>query len=215
MYCLIICILNILKQKNMGKQVCFYAMCALFLTFSINVQSQSHRNRPIAELQAGIGLIPTYFKDNSKAVTLPLSFQAAWRVKPRYSLGVIAGYSQTDFQMQAIGDALPVQLANTYQMAALRGAVHTRHDERWEAYGGIAIGIQQTQIDVISGDISTIKKHRRIPESATKFYYSGFVGGRYRLTPSVGVFGELGWGASLVTVGVSYRWSKPGKCGAK
>ncbi|MBL7792895.1 MAG: hypothetical protein JNK77_11260 [Saprospiraceae bacterium] len=197
----------------MSKQVYLLLACGLFV--ATNNNAQSLRYRPMAEIQAGVGLVPTYFKDKANAAVLPMSVQAAWRFKSIYSLGLAAGYSETNFQIQAAYDDLPVRLHNTYQMAALRGAVHTRHSDRWEAYGGVALGIQRTQIDLISGDVSKIGKHRRMPASATKLYYSGFVGGRFHLTRSVGVFGEIGWGASLLTTGLTYRVKKTGKCGGK
>lgn len=183
------------------------------------------RCRPVAEAHVGLGISPTYLKDKASAEVVPITIQASLRLWPKYSLGVVAGYSVSDFrlrgsqtQTQAQTQTLrgeEVYLRNTYQMAALRVAVHTRHRRsgNWEAYGGLAIGVQHTDIEVLSGTITGIDSHKNIPRTATKFYYSGFVGGRYHFTKNVGIFSEIGWGASLLSLGVIYRWNKRTKCG--
>ncbi|NUQ22331.1 MAG: hypothetical protein HUU34_00140 [Saprospiraceae bacterium] len=189
--------------------------CVLSLVIIENAISQSHRSRPVAEAHAGLGISPTYLKDKGEAIVMPVTLQVSLRLRPKYGLGLVAGYSVTNFRLRGTTNGEAVFLQNAYRMAALRGAVHTRHHGKWEAYGGIAIGVQHTDITVISGTITGINKHKNIPRSATKFYYSGFVGGRYHFTKNVSAFSEMGWGVSLLSLGVVYRWNKRTKCGGK
>lgn len=205
----------------MNTQIHVLFTSCLFFIIVEKGQSQSMRCRPVAEVHVGLGISPTYLKDKASAEVVPITIQASLRLRPKYSLGVVAGYSVSDFRLRGSQSSTQrteaVYLRNTYQMAALRVAVHTRHRRsgNWEAYGGLAIGLQHTDIEVLSGAITGIDKHKNIPRTATKFYYSGFVGGRYHFTKNVGVFGEIGWGASLLSVGAIYRWNKRTKCGGR
>jgi len=96
----------------------------------------------------------------------------------------------------------------TYMFLAVRGAYHADAltFEKGELYFGASLGLR----------IQTYKYETNSPDPNRNYYslsegsiypgYSLFVGGRYYFTNSIGVFGELGYGISYFTAGLSFKF---------
>lgn len=188
------------------KAIAMLALSIFCLRVSAQTPMPSLRQPVKYEMSIGLGLLPTFLKDHGSTVVPPVAFTAACRVAPQFSLGVFGGHSVSDTRRKAYGDGAMTQYRHSLLQTGIRAAVHTRHTEKWEAYGGLSLGLQFSHFDVLEGNMDYLKKHRKFKENVTRMAYTGFVGGRYRLTPRVGVFGELGLGVSLLTAGVQLRW---------
>lgn len=182
------------------------ALTIFCLSQNAVAQTLSQRRPVKYEISAGMGLLPTFFKDHGSMVTPPVALTATYRVAPSFGLGLFGGYAVSDTRRKVFGDGNMTQFRHSLLHTGIRASVHTRHTEKWEAYGGVALGLQFSHFDILEGDADYLKLHRNFKENTTRFAYTGFVGGRYRLTPGIGVFGELGLGVSLLTAGVQLRW---------
>jgi hypothetical protein len=72
-------------------------------------------------------------------------------------------------------------------------------------YGGLNVGYTNSAIEMMQGEEKKIKAERGIGRTGSNFLYTAFLGGRYCLGEKVGLFGEVGFGVSIATVGVSVR----------
>ncbi|MCB9296040.1 MAG: hypothetical protein H6559_23395 [Lewinellaceae bacterium] len=59
---------------------------------------------------------------------------------------------------------------------------------------------------MMEGSLEKAKEEKGVRERSGKVLYTGFFGGRYSLTENFGLFGELGFGISLASVGLSWRF---------
>lgn len=189
-------------------QITLALVCIAFYT-----QAQSMRNPVTFETSFGMGLLPTFLKDHGKTIVPPMTANVSYRIAPQFSLGLFGAYSVSDNRREMAKDGNMTQLRNNYFNTGLRLAIHTKHIQKWEAYGGIALGIQHSHIEVLEGDVKYLELHKKYKPYTTRMSYTGFVGGRYRLSPAMGVFGEIGLGASLITTGIQWRWHKGGFIG--
>lgn len=183
------------------------------ICIAMNIQAQSMRHPVKLEAGLAIGLLPTFLKDHGKTIVQPLALTASYRLAPQFSLGLFGGFSVTDTRREPAIDGSMTQCRNRFISTGLRAAIHTRHIEKWEAYGGVSLGMQFSHLSVLEGDINYLKQFKQFRTNVSRLSYTGFIGGRYRISPGVGVFGEIGLGVSLLTTGVQLRWHKGGKVG--
>lgn len=186
-------------------QITLALICVAFYT-----KAQSLRQPVTFETGLGIGLLPTFLKDHGNTIVPPVTATASYRIAPQFSLGLFGAYSVTDTRREMAKDGNMTQLRNNYFNTGLRAAIHTKHIGKWEAYGGVSLGVQISHIEVLEGDIKYLETYKKYKPYNTRLSYTGFFGGRYRLSPGVGIFSEIGLGASLITAGMQWRWHKGG-----
>ncbi|MBO2010803.1 outer membrane protein [Hymenobacter negativus] len=84
----------------------------------------------------------------------------------------------------------------------LRGAFHYPVNEKFDAYGGLGLGVRHAGVSFsgssIYGSLGSA--------SATEFAAGLFVGGRYFFTESIGAFAELGYDQTYLKVGLSAKF---------
>lgn len=161
------------------------------------------------ELQAGIGLLSTFVSVNAKTKTPPVNFVVNYRVKDFFSVGAYFGYSSTAYNGNSKdihGNIIKedqFKLQNKFYLTGLRLQAHYSQGQV-DFYGGAMLGYNFSRID------TNIEKVENRPEGilieeGSLVTYSGYIGLKY-ITPSkLGFYGEIGYGASLVTVGLTYR----------
>ncbi len=154
-----------------------------------------------------VGVLPTYLMDNARIVLPPIGLRAEHRFSKNYSLGLEASHSKsqkTDLFTQT--EELR-EYANTSYFFGVRNTVHCDCDrvENIDLYGGFTLGYSLTKIDVLNGTFGPPEWHRGIkPESGT-VTYSGFLGIRYACSPWFSLSGEIGFGVSLIQLGVGIK----------
>jgi hypothetical protein len=83
-----------------------------------------------------------------------------------------------------------------------RGAYHFgKHfitEEKLDLYGGVALGYRIANHKNDFGWLGTVY--------GSGFHFGPFAGARYYFKPAMGVFGEVGWNASPLKVGVSFKF---------
>ena len=177
----------------------------LALLFSLTLQAQPTLSTAGWSFHAGVGAVPTFVKGPRTVNVLPVSARLDFRLQPHWSLSLYAGYSATTSTRDLSHDGIYLPLRNDYFIGGLRSAFHKRIHARLEAYGGAMLAYNRPVISQAGSDAPVViprgKPHYyRLPEP--RFFLSGFVGGNYALTNHFGVFGELGFGVSLVQLGV-------------
>ena len=161
------------------------------------------------EIQAGLGLVSTFVSMNAKTKTPPVSLGINYRFKDFLSIGAYFGYSSTGYDGDMVdthGDIIKedeFSLQNNFYITGIRFQGHYSHGQL-DFYGGAMLGYNFSRI---STNITDPKDRPEgiVIEEGNLMTYSGFIGLKF-ITPSkLGFYGEIGYGASLVTIGLSYR----------
>jgi len=159
------------------------------------------------QLRTGIGLLPTFAKDHTTSEVPPLSMELRYRPSPRFSLGLLAGGSVSTVTQEHHSSS-SLSLRNNFKMVALRAAVHAQRWVKWAPYGGISLAYQHSLVEDVGGaeeeDPTTSLIH--YTPRKTGVFYGAFIGTCYQPFPQLEIFGELGYGLSILTLGVGFSW---------
>jgi len=166
------------------------------------------------EIKLGIGLLSTFVSVNAASKTPPLSLMVNYRIKKHLNVGAYLGYSSTIYRPRTENEIARSSneetkpedgdmLTNNFYLAGIRLQGHYNQG-RIDFYGGAMLGYNFSRIKT---DIEN-PVHR--PEgieikNASLITYSGFIGLKYITTSKLGFFGEIGYGASIVNLGLCYR----------
>ena len=153
--------------------------------------------------QASIGLLPTYFMDVNETITPPIQLGVDYKLANAVSIGAFAGYS--DYKSEAIEnlDGSVYATATKSKMAGVRLGVNTTNMDKWEVYGGFQLAYALPDVEytiLVAGE-------QRFPRPKVRegFVYSGFIGVTGFVTDRIGLFGEVGYGISLINAGVKTK----------
>ena len=155
----------------------------------------------------GVGAVPTFLMDGAKIQMLPLSLGLDYRFSEKFSLGVVAGHSVSESKPKIFSDGVQASWMNRFYHLALRPAVHVTSVEDWDFYGGFSIGLQSSRLEgksnATQAELNELENHLGISPNRTNAAFSGFAGLRYVVSPKWTVGGEVGFGVSILTVGVT------------
>lgn len=117
-----------------------------------------------------------------------------------YEYGVVGNLFSTGKGTIGVGAQGGYQLIRTAPetyassiFVGARGALHYEFVSNLDTYAGVALGWGFYGSNAYNG-----------PTGA--FLYQSFIGARYYVTPTLGLGGEVGWGYSLLNVGVTFRF---------
>jgi len=201
-------------MKNITNLILLTCTLFLFITQSANAQNYGRQNDLAykagqVELQAGIGLLSTFVSMNAKTKTPPVNFILNYRVKDCFSVGAYFGYSSTAYSGNAKdihGNVVKedeFKLRNDFYLTGLRVQGHYTQGQV-DFYGGAMLGYNFSRIDTNIEDVKNRPEGIVIDEGSL-ITYSGYIGLKY-ITPSkLGFYGEVGYGASIVSIGLTYR----------
>jgi hypothetical protein len=201
-------------MKNLFKISFFTFFSILSITQSGIAQNYGRQNdlsykAGQVELQAGLGLVSTYVSMNAKTKIPPVSLTLNYRFKDFLSVGAYFGYSSTGYDgdmTDSHGNIIKedeFSLRNNFYLTGIRFQGHYSMGQV-DFYGGAMLGYNFSRI---STNISDPKDQPEgiLIEEGNLITYSGFIGLKY-ITPSkLGFYGEIGYGASLITIGLTYR----------
>ncbi len=112
----------------------------------------------------------------------------------KISLGGLVGYSGSTFK------GFGWEWKYSYILIGARGAYHfLENNKDWDAYGGVLLGYNIVSVSE-SGAAGF-----GISAGTSYLLFGLYGGGRYYLNPRLSLYGELGYGAGFVTVGVAYK----------
>lgn len=178
-------------------------LLSLFLLFSIGFQTLYAQGK--VDVNFGVGALPTFAKDKGQVVFVPMILNASYKLTNKFSLGTYVGHSVTETNREILNDGVLTQWKNHFTTFGIRAAAHTDKLYNWDIYGGLSLSYNFSRIDLIEGNSDDMAKHMGIKPKSGKFAASGFVGSRYALSKKVGLYGEVGFGISILTFGCSLR----------
>lgn len=160
--------------------------------FGFVTVSQAQYDQGQMDANVGIGLGATF---GTGSVQLPpVSFSLDYGFNENISIGGYLGYSS--FKQEV----MTWSWKYTYLIVGVRGAYHLALVDKLDTYGGIMLGynIASAKFDgTLTG----------MPEPKVGgIAYSGFVGARYHFGEKFGVFGELGYGISILNIGLTMKF---------
>ncbi len=172
------------------------------LVFCLNINAQTVKKGDIT-IQAGVGLLPTYFLDASETLVPPMQGSISYRFMDILSVGAFAGYSEYKSTPQNHSDGSINQYHTSSILGGMKVAAHATKIHNWDIYGGFQLGYSKP---TVTNNI-IVASERRIPEPkvSEEFVYSGFIGATGYITDRIGIYGEMGYGISLFNAGVSIK----------
>jgi len=162
------------------------------------------------EIGVGVGLLSTFVSKNSKSRIIPLSMTVSYRIKQFISVGAYAGYSSTNgYQSdESIFDEVPTTSAvvrNDFYMVGGRLEGHFNR-ERTDFYGGAMVSYHVSDVQKLDPNIDRVEGIIIEEGKNGGWKYSGYVGMKYMMTKHFGLFGEIGFGASLINLGLTSKF---------
>jgi hypothetical protein len=188
--------------------------CGLFLLQS-PLQAQ-HLRSQAGDLEVGaqLGLLSIYQIDRATTIVPPLQLQGEFFLSPNFSMGAFVSYVAAKGQRSYVNTAATT-ITEFYDNQTWATGVRTTaysniQADQWRIYGGIAVGAAlprvETTVDVQGdrkGNDLSVPRFSR--EATNSLLFTGFVGVQYYLRPNVSLNGELGYGLSLMNVGLRYK----------
>ncbi len=162
-------------------------------------------------LSAGIGLVPTYI-EATEANTPALSLQVGYRLSELFSLNAYGGYTEVISKPKVLSEGIESKIQNKTTMFGLKGQVHKSITKNFDIFGGLLIGYTMSNTTEFDNNTGAIVK--RIEGEPTPFdpdapkgelLYSGSIGFNYHIGKVIGIYSELGYGISLVTLGLNFQ----------
>lgn len=196
--------LNLLDMKQ-------FTLITLATLFTLALNAQKTIIEPgTLQFNAAIGVVSTYFKDDVQTSVPPVSVSAEVFVSPNISIGLYGAYTQAKGERAYENADVLESYDNKTKQFALKSSFYTNEMNNWRVYGGVLTGVSMADVDkdssTIKGDTSDNEPSFSRPESPNTFMFSGFVGVQRRVKKHVFAYGELGYGISLVNLGLSYRF---------
>ncbi|MCB0652420.1 MAG: hypothetical protein KDC85_14175 [Saprospiraceae bacterium] len=160
---------------------------------------------PYLEGFVSVGVIPTFVKDQIHTEFPPVMLGMNYRLNERYSVGLIAGHTRVRSAADLMNDGDFEQFQNKFYLVGGRFAVHSTYFEKWDLYGGMNFAYTISHVDILRGNITLLKKHLNFKPVKGSFMTSAFLGARFLIKPKTSLFGEVGYGISLLSFGITRR----------
>ncbi|MCB0522419.1 MAG: outer membrane beta-barrel protein [Lewinellaceae bacterium] len=197
----------------MKHQLLALALCSISFFYSNSLSAQSKSNLPGKfTFSAGIGALPTYFTDKANANLPPVNIRTGYQFANKFGVNAFLGYSSVTTVPTTFSDGLESQVINKSLMIGLRGEIHQKVSPKFDFYGGAMLGVNFLNIKEINtgtGDEMVRVEGEPTPYNPhpknTQMLYAAFVGANYYFVKGIGVFGEIGYGVSLVNFGLTFK----------
>ncbi|MGB1031299.1 MAG: hypothetical protein ACPGWM_01730 [Flavobacteriales bacterium] len=171
------------------------ALLILAVLFSsVSMSAQVYEQGAILA-NAGVGLGFTYGIGNTAIP--PIALSADYGVTDNIAIGGYLGYAA------AKEEILGYEWKYSYTIIGARGTYHLDRSDDLDLYGGALLGYVIGKVTLESDqELGPLF----VEPTVGGVGYSFFVGGRYMFSEKVGAFGELGYGISLLTLGLTAKF---------
>ncbi|NGM64469.1 hypothetical protein [Sphingobacterium sp. SGR-19] len=166
------------------KNIAFITLaCILYATTSAAQSFQKGDKM----LNVGVGIAGGF------GIPVGLSYEQA--VSDRISVGAYAAFST---EKESFGDY--GNWKYTHILAAARGSYHLKvNSTKFDPYGGIMLGYNIASVKWDGDDDAPFST------SAGGFLWAGHIGSRYWFSEKFGAFAEIGYGAAVLNIGVTFK----------
>jgi len=210
--------MKLIIQENVLEKI-KKVFCSIFLLSVIITQAQSYEQKQV-DFNLGVGVGNTYlysgnyFGSGFSYRSLPLfSLSGDYGITDAISIGGILGFSTatSTYSSSYSNGSNQYNYTDTYRwsftLIGLRGAYHFAElidNDKLDLYAGGMLGFIWSKAKY-SSTASNHPYTYNYGSSGIGMAYSAFVGCRYRFTDQLGVFGELGYGVSILNIGITYK----------
>jgi len=170
----------------------------LVVLFNVTSNAQGYKEgSKTLKLGIGFGLSGV----EGDATIPPVSAGLQYGLTDKISIGGLVAYSGSTYKFGFLSSSY--EWKYSYLIIGARGEYHfLEPSNKFDAYGGLTLGYE----------IFSVTEPGNLPNyfsgysaKSSTLIYGFHVGGKYALSNSFGLFGELGYGISYVTVGVSIQ----------
>jgi hypothetical protein len=187
-------------KRNIILKVFFVFLFALSFNGVVNAQLFSKNDKVI---NLGIG-VPTYLGGNGYSTRLPLIsgsfdyglFDGLLDNKASIGVGGYLSYTANRFEYTG-GKGYDF----SYLIFGPRASFHYNPVDNLDTYGGLMLGYNIVGSSVYGNADQSYK-----PVNGSGFIPALYVGVRYFLTDNIAGFAEVGYGVSLIEVGLSFKF---------
>lgn len=177
-----------------------FTVVALFAVVSLSAQDVFKKGDLVGNL--GIGIGNTLHGSGYSGDFPPISLSGEYGVidgllegKASIGVGGYLAYSSSSYKYGILGDNFKVKFSDF--VIGARGAFHYQFLEKLDTYAGL----------MLAYDIVSVSGNKGVGSyDSSTFFVPVFVGARYYLTENLGVMAELGYGVSVLNIGVSYKF---------
>ncbi len=179
---------------------------ALFLSVTVAFAQNFSEGDKVANF--GLGVAGASYKPVGKSTIPPIQASVEYFVKDNISVGGFLGYTSYKesggFSSPSFGGFdSRFEVKSSYILLGALGNYHFYDEDKLNAYGGLSLGYALANSSVTYSDPSfpTIA----VKTGGSSFIYGLQVGGRYFFTDKLAANVELGYGVSVLKIGVSYK----------
>jgi len=175
------------------------ACALLFFAFSqLNAQVYSKGQQ---DLHLGVGL-GTFYGSGYRTVLPPLNVSYEKGITENIGVGAYAGYASSRYNY-GFSD---YHWTYNYLIFGARGVYHYDlfKNPKLDTYGGIMLGFTIANAKFHS-DNPLYKESDYTSPASGGLTWSGFVGARYQFKEKLGAYAELGYGVSVLNLGIRLK----------
>lgn len=154
--------------------------------------------------EANYGVVGTFSKDATYAVSAPVTLGLGYRISPIWSVGLRAGQSVYNSDIYYYDRTNKTRSQTKLKIATANVNAHFPLGLRGEAYGGFGAGYQDSDITALEENPKT-GSDRTVVRPRQSVFFTGQIGIRYSVSPQLSIQSELTSGLSTFNVGLRYR----------
>ncbi len=182
----------------------YLKLISLTIALSISVShSKAQTRKGDLIFNLGIGVLPTYFMDANQTVMLPIQAGIDYKLSDVFSIGIFTGYSAYNSLPVENRDGSVYTTANKSKMSGLKLGFNSTNLKKWELYGGFQFAYSMPDVEYTT----LVPGEQRFPRPKIRkgLIYSGYLGATAFVSNRIGIFGEIGYGISLVNLGIKTK----------
>jgi hypothetical protein len=182
-------------MKKLGTVV---GMVCAFALLSLNANAQVEEGQ--IDMNLGIGLLT--FGATGDVGVPPVSFSLDYALKDNITVGGFLGYYSSSQEFPSFGGTYVFNYS--YTIVAARGTYHYPLVDNLDTYGSVLLGytVGSSSIEEPAGANPAFTP---AAASVGGVAYGFSVGARYHFTDNIGAFAEVGYGISLLNIGLTYK----------
>lgn len=182
-----------------------FLLLGLVATISLQAQTYSKGQK---DLHLGIGLLSFYYGSGYNRIIPPINASFEVGITDNIGVGGFVGVSTAKSRYNSIFFTGDYGWRYTWITVGARGAYHfdILNDPKFDTYAGAMLGVHIVRSTFYSND-PLITSSGLSPSSNGGASWSFFGGCRYQFSDKLGVYGELGYGYSLLNVGLRLKLS--------
>jgi hypothetical protein len=176
----------------------------LLMLLSVTICSAQFEKGDMAA-NLGIGVGGFYATGSGYSTKIPpVELSGEYFIMNNFSVGGFIGGSKNEYEYK-LGSSDYETIAYTYFNIGAIGNYHFVNHEKFDVYGGARIGyvglsLKYDEDEIESGSID------KLDGRSSGILVGAHVGGRYFFTESFAANAELGYGISILKVGVSFKF---------